>query len=178
MAGGSPAELPFLDGHSLFHFFKQKAAGTVGQSQASTESYPLDRAVVSQYHSNMGNTGSFMIRKGPWKLITYGNDGVVIKGYKTQLFNIEKDPAELDDVASDPSNAATVTSLLAELTAVVDYEKVDASVKANDKALYKEYFVEKLNSDTKLRKAFEKAYTGFDDADWGKIQLWFNATNY
>ena len=35
--------------------------------------------------SNMGNTGSFMIRKGAYKLIAYGNDGVVIKNYNTQV---------------------------------------------------------------------------------------------
>jgi hypothetical protein len=54
---------------------------------------------------------------------------------------------------------------------------VDALVKANDKALYKEYFADKLN-DAELRKKLEKSYTGFDDADWAKIQLWFNATGY
>ena len=66
MTGATPPD--FLEGHSLFPLM---AAGTtaapVGQSD-----YPQDRFVVSQYHSNMGNTGSFMIRWRRFKYITYG----------------------------------------------------------------------------------------------------------
>eukprot|EP01084_Bolivina_argentea_P129137 228122_1 len=29
--------------------------------------------ITSQYHSNMGNTGSFMVRQGKWKYITFGH---------------------------------------------------------------------------------------------------------
>jgi hypothetical protein len=29
--------------------------------------------VVAQYHSNMGNTGAFMVRRGRHKLITFGH---------------------------------------------------------------------------------------------------------
>ena len=31
--------------------------------------------VTAQYHSNMGNTGSFMLRQAQWKYIAFGQNG-------------------------------------------------------------------------------------------------------
>ena len=49
-----------------------------------------DRAVFSQYHSNMGNTGSFMVRKGPWKYISFGHvlSTFAPQKYTPLLFNV------------------------------------------------------------------------------------------
>lgn len=182
----------FLDGYSLMPLLKSSTLTSTTSTRGGTDSfsryqhqyqhpsgeyYPHDRAVVAQYHSNMGNTGSFMIRKGPWKYIAFGNDptgGGPINGYDPQLFNVQDDPSELTDLAQDEPRIAA--ALDKELRQVVDYDSVDAQAKANDKKLYMRYF---NNTDAyslvQLRKKFEQTYSGFDDADWSKIQAWINA---
>lgn len=159
MAGGTPPA--YLSGKSLFPLLSEPTNGT-------------DRAVVSQYHSNMGNTGSFMIRYKNWKYIAFGNAiPSIFKDYKPQLFDVDNDPRELQDVAqAQPDVVAMLDGMLKK---VVDYQEVDKSVKDNDRELYKEYFVEKFDAKS-LRKKFESAYTGFDDSDWAKVQTWLNAT--
>ena len=57
-------------------------------------------------HSNMGNTGSFMIRSGPWKYIAFGRY-TYDKTYRPQLFNVEADPEELTDLAGGLPAGAT-----------------------------------------------------------------------
>eukprot|EP01047_Picozoa_sp_COSAG01_P034545 COSAG01_NODE_2600_length_7396_cov_35.648212_7_plen_103_part_00 len=44
-------------------------------------------------HAAVGNTGSFMIRQGPFKYIAFGTYGPSwLKSYHPQLFNVEQDP--------------------------------------------------------------------------------------
>jgi arylsulfatase A-like enzyme len=50
------------------------------------------------------------VRRGPWKLIRYPKLG------KTQLFNVEEDPSELQDLAGDPGQAQRVMELSELLT--------------------------------------------------------------
>lgn len=45
-----------------------------------------------------------MIRSGPWKLIYY-------HGYPSQLFNLENDPLEMQDLIADPEHADLVRAL-------------------------------------------------------------------
>ena len=54
-----------------------------------------------------------------------------------------------------------------------DYTEVDLKVKTNDKMIYQKFFVEPAaGNETKLRAHWEKAYRGFDDADWEKAKAW------
>jgi choline-sulfatase len=50
------------------------------------------RVVFAEYHGHGARSGAFMIRKGPWKLI-YN------MAAPHQLFNLEKDPDEQDNLA-------------------------------------------------------------------------------
>lgn len=88
----------FLMGHSLFPFLYRTDALASRLAPLSAATYPRNRSVVSQYHSNMGNTGSFMIRAGPWKYIAFGRY-LYDKTYTPQLFNVAADPDELTDLA-------------------------------------------------------------------------------
>eukprot|EP01084_Bolivina_argentea_P244723 409917_1 len=56
--------------------------------------------VTSQYHSNFANTGLFMVRKGKYKYIQYGHTLSAFKNYKPQLFNLNDDPYELNDISA------------------------------------------------------------------------------
>ncbi|PHQ41597.1 hypothetical protein Z052_13920 [Halorubrum sp. C191] len=77
-----------------------------------------ERAVFSEYHAHGASHGFFMIRRGSYKYVHYV-DG------PDQLFDLESDPQELDDLAADPDYREVKKSLEADLWAVVDPEAVD-----------------------------------------------------
>jgi len=52
-----------------------------------------------------------------------------------QLFNLDDDPEEMTDLASDPVHAATLAELDAELRTRLDPEEVDAEIKAMHAAI-------------------------------------------
>ena len=89
MVGGSPPA--YLDGHSLMPLLNPSHPRSVG---ASADAAARPDFITAQYHSNMGNTGSFMIRQGDWKYIVYGTALKAFAGYKPQLFNVATDPDE------------------------------------------------------------------------------------
>jgi arylsulfatase K len=83
--------------------------------------------VLSENHESSCCTGTFMLRQGDWKYIAYA-------GMAPLLFNLRDDPGEVHDLAG--SRADKVRELDAVLKQVVDYEQVDAKVKAYDKASF------------------------------------------
>jgi arylsulfatase K len=173
LAGVPLQDMPsYLDGHSLMPLMSTTA--TTGPTTGIV-GYPANRSVVSQYHSNMGNTGSFMLRSGKYKYIAFGHGLPEIfapSKYTAQLFDVIADPNEMHDLAAT-APPALLASLDAELRAVVDYETVDKAVKVNDQGLYRQYFRDASGGyNKKLRKQFESAYTGFDDEDWAKVKRW------
>lgn len=54
-----------------------------------------DRTILSEYHAVGAITGMFMVRFGKYKYIRY-------EGYPSQLFDLETDPKETENLASDP----------------------------------------------------------------------------
>merc|ERR1719453_2764025 len=86
LAGGTPAE--FLRGKSLLPLASRNRQNTKHASEAS------ERFITAQYHSNMGNTGSFMVRWKQWKYIVFGTTLKAFSGYKPQLFDVDADPEE------------------------------------------------------------------------------------
>lgn len=77
--------------------------------------------VFSEYHDTTCNTGSFMLRRGPWKYIAY-------VGCEPMLFDLAGDPDEVRNLAA--SRPEIVRELDAQLRKIVDYPAVDAKVKA------------------------------------------------
>ena len=134
--------------------------------------------VTSQYHSNMGNTGSFMVRKGKWKYIQFGHFLRAFADYQPQLFDLDADPLELKDVSAE--NADVVSELEAILVDEYNYEYVDCVAKWNDFVLFEEFQWQLYNTST-LKTRLKSAYTGFDDDDWQTIVDWrqelLNTTN-
>jgi len=221
-----------LTGSSLSPFLGLPDAPTI----AARKPY-----VVSQYHSNMGNTGAFCVVQGNYKYIAFGHGfNATFGAYAPQLFDVHADPEELNDLArARPSVAASLDRLLRSelasgfnaLSTTGDYSEIDVYVKGQQQALYQKFFrdegrvqrqydrlveceaaraslsvAEFVHADPELelpcaaslgepvsvedpttellgvtkpvkqlRKLFEKAYTGFDDADWAKVQAWAKA---
>lgn len=77
-----------------------------------------DRAVFSEYHAHGVSHGFYMIRRGPYKYVHYV-DG------PDQLFDLESDPQEMENLAQDPEHHDIKASLEEELKAVVDPAAVD-----------------------------------------------------
>jgi len=117
--------------------------------------------VLSQYHSNMSNTGIFMLRRGDWKYIAYA-------GYEPQLFNLKDDPEEMHNLAAERPDVAK--DMDAALRKVVDYEAVDAKVKAYEKQLFSDY--RKQVGDEQLRRQLARCYKGWGPEQDRQIHRW------
>ena len=78
-----------------------------------------DRTVFSEYHDGGSTTGAFMVRWSRWKYIHY-------PGYPPQLFDLQDDPLELDDLGEDPDREDVRREGLARLRSICDPDAVNA----------------------------------------------------
>lgn len=90
--------------------------------------YDPERVVFSEYHAAGAVSGAFMLRKDRWKLITY-------IGFEDELFDLEADPEETQNVAADPDNAEMLKMLKNELHTVCDPEQTNQLAFADQAAL-------------------------------------------
>ncbi len=81
-----------------------------------------DRVAFSEYHGMRSQTGAFMLRKEPHKLIHYVD-------YRPQFFNLEDDPDESNDLGCDPDAQPMIEALMAELNDICDPAQIDAQAK-------------------------------------------------
>ena len=118
--------------------------------------------VFSEYHSNFSNTGIAMWCQGPWKYIRYA-------GYPPQLFNLEDDPEEIQDLAE--SRPDIVQNLNARLQSLVDFEKADAQAKSNDRHNYQTWRQNLTPSECQesMSNAHQGVWTPGDDK---RIEAW------
>jgi choline-sulfatase len=105
-AGPADADLP---GRSLWRLAEHDDRG---------------RTIFAEYHASFAPSAIFLIREGDLKFVYYVDD-------EPQLFDLLRDPDELDDRAADPSYAAARASCEAKLRAIVDPEVVDRAAKAD-----------------------------------------------
>jgi len=94
-----------------------------------------------------------------------------------QLFDLDADPEELNDLlrsrANDPDIRKLADGFDKTLRSVVDYPEVDREAKINDGRVYKRWLFDRNGGNSEgLRKAWEDAYSGFDDEDWERVQEW------
>ncbi len=78
-----------------------------------------DRAVLSEYHAIGSITGTFMVRYRNWKYIHY-------VGYPCQLYDMENDPNELNDLGTDPKFESQRECCHRKLLEICDPEAVNA----------------------------------------------------
>ncbi len=86
------------------------------------------RPVISEYHAIGSTAGAFMLRFGKWKYCHY-------VAYRPQLFDLESDPEELVDLASDTRFADVLAQGERLLRSTLDPAAVDARAKARQQQL-------------------------------------------
>lgn len=77
-----------------------------------------ERTVLSEYHDGGAITGYFMIRRDEWKYIHYA-------GADAQLFNLDDDPFEENDLGRDADHRGVRADCESALRAIVDPEAVN-----------------------------------------------------
>lgn len=82
-----------------------------------TENNNEDRAVFAEYHATGALTDTFMLRDRRYKLIYH-------VGYESQLFDLEKDPDELNDLVANQEIAEIKEGLEKKLRLICDPEIV------------------------------------------------------
>jgi arylsulfatase A-like enzyme len=103
-----------------------------------------------------------MLRRDQWKYVAY-------VGYPPQLFNLAEDPDELDDLAA--ARPDVVAAMDASLREIVDYEAVDARVKAYDKQIFRTWRAARRSEGT-YEDLMARVYSGWDDLSEDEIQPW------
>ena len=78
--------------------------------------------MLSEYHGMGSTTGAFAIRDGRFKYVHY------VK-YEPQLFDLEHDPEEANDLAANSRYAAARRECEAKLRKLLSPETVDAQAK-------------------------------------------------
>jgi choline-sulfatase len=81
-----------------------------------------NRTVLTEYHGMGSTTGAFAIRNGRYKYVHY------VK-YPPQLFDLQSDPQEINDLAANPAYAGARSDCMAKLRAMLSPEDVDARAK-------------------------------------------------
>ena len=138
-----------LDGHSLM-------PELTGGSAARPD------WVLGEYHDTACNTGAFMLRRGDWKYVAY-------VGQPPHLFNLADDPDEVTNCAE--TAPAVVAEMDALLRRVVDYEAVDAKVKAYDRDAFTRWRDEERTAGT-YEETMARIFSGWDDVQPGDIVPW------
>lgn len=84
------------------------------------------RRTFAEYHAAGSFAGGFMLREGHMKLIFHA-------GMPPQLFDLEADPTEVNDLAQTSAYAKTLKRMEAALRDICDPESVDARAKADQR---------------------------------------------
>ncbi|HJP14716.1 MAG: sulfatase-like hydrolase/transferase [Nitrospinota bacterium] len=108
----------------------EQDAGLPGSSLYGIASGPADpgRAVFSEYHAAGAETAAYMLRRDKFKYIHYVN-------FPPELFDLEADPEEQNDLAPSPVYREILGEMEAALREIVDPEGVDRMAKRDQAAL-------------------------------------------
>ena len=91
-----------------------------------------ERIVFAEYHAMAAATGSFMLRKGRYKLIYYVD-------YEPELFDLDINPEETINLALDPAHKDTLNNMEQELRNIADPEAVDREAKVSQDAIIEQH---------------------------------------
>ena len=115
----TPVSLVDLSKSIAHHFGADidAATGTLPLVEIANRPDDPERIIFSEYHAVGAVSGGFMLRKGQWKLNYYVD-------FAPELFDLENDPEELVDLASNPEYAAILSELELALRDICDPEEM------------------------------------------------------
>ncbi|CAE7517012.1 ARSK [Symbiodinium natans] len=126
--------------------------------------------VVAEYHSVYSATGTFMVRQGHLKLLAYAPLLPGMPPWAPQLFDLQADPWERDNIAwRSPSD---VQRLMALLHQELDMEAADAAKKAFDKEMFLYFWYYATGGAQHCFQAMQKIYASFSAADAERLGAW------
>ena len=96
----------------------EAAAGSKSLYSIADEPVDPDRPAFSEYHAAGSVSGAYMLRKGRWKYHHY-------VGFDPELFDLETDPEEITNLASDPRAAQIANSMHEALLDICNPEETD-----------------------------------------------------
>ncbi len=86
-----------------------------------------ERPVISEYHAFGAINSYYMLRHGRFKYVHY-------VGHPPQLFDLDADPRELNDLAANPAYGDVLREAEARLRAILDPEEIEARSFADQEA--------------------------------------------
>jgi choline-sulfatase len=98
---------------------------------------------ISEYHSQGAHAPCFMIRRGKYKY-------VYIHGYESQLFDLEADPGEWNNLVGQPAYKEIEEQLKARIFELFDPDAIDDAV------------MESVRKRTLIKRAMESTHTRWD----------------
>ncbi|MEC7765005.1 MAG: sulfatase-like hydrolase/transferase [Pseudomonadota bacterium] len=101
-------------------------------TQIAREPDDPEREVFSEYHAVGAVSGAYMLRHGRWKYHHY-------VGFPPELFDLETDPEETRDLATDPAHASILADMERRLRQFCDPEAVNARAFADQDAMIDGY---------------------------------------
>ena len=128
-----------------------------------TDGAPRQRDwAFAEYNGDRCCTGTYMLRRDRWKYVEF-------VGYEPQLFDLENDPWEMDNLAAErPDVAEDMAAILAEN---FDCEAIDARAKQYDKRSFREWRAQALK-DGIYEDTMAHVYSGFDRQSIEEIMPW------
>lgn len=91
-----------------------------------------ERVAFSEYHAVGSSGGWYMLRDGRFKYVHY-------VGAPSQLFDLDADPLEVNDLSASPEYQEVLKNCERKLREIVDPESVDARAKADQLALVEKH---------------------------------------
>ena len=143
-----PGYAESLDGESLL---PQLKGGSRTQNWAMCE-----------YHGDRVCTGTYMLRKGDWKLIRH-------MGFDSELYNLADDPGETADLSL--SSTTMVQELEGVLDANFDCDGIDQRAKAYDREEFLKWR-DKAKAEGTYESTMAHVYSGYDRQCIEDIRPW------
>jgi choline-sulfatase len=90
------------------------------------------RQVFAEYHAAGSFAGGFMLRVGDLKLIYHAE-------MEPQLFDLDSDPDELNDLAGNTEHRKILDQMIADLSLICDPETVNSQAKGDQRAMLEKW---------------------------------------
>ncbi|MEM2740464.1 MAG: sulfatase-like hydrolase/transferase [Candidatus Bathyarchaeia archaeon] len=117
--------------------------------------------VFSEYHGESSATSIFMVRRGVWKYVAYA-------GMPPQLFDLEDDPWEVNDLASECKERVEEMDHL--LRSIVDYMEVYREVEEYNRDSFRRWRVMHRGRGD-YEKLMSRIFSGWEDEE-GEMKPW------